>query len=213
MGKTKTGGSMKGGSMDRVRRVSRRFWAWLFGAWLWTLGLGAGYASEIYTFDPTHTNIVWFAEHFGFSSPSGKFLIKRGVLELDEDKPEQARVEVVVDTASVLTGLPKFDAHLKNADFLDVQSFPEAVFRSQRVERTGERTALVHGTLTLLGVDRPLTLDVVINKSGQHPFSKRKTVGFSAEGILKRSDWGMDWGVPGVGDYVEISIEAEASVR
>jgi polyisoprenoid-binding protein YceI len=93
-------------------------------------------ASESYVLDPTHTNVVWSANHFGFSNVSGKFAKVEGQLILDEVSPENSKVSVTISTASVITGIEKFDAHLKSDAFFDVEKFPNATFQSTKVEIT-----------------------------------------------------------------------------
>ncbi len=171
------------------------------------------HAADSYQFDPMHTNIVWHASHFGFSSPSGHFGIKEGKLVLDEKSPDKSEVNVTIDASSLVTGFDKFDDHLKGEDFLDTAKFPEAVFKSTKVELSGDsKTAKVSGDFTLHGVTKPVVLDVTLNKMGEHPMNQKKTVGFSATTTIKRSEFGIEKYTPGVSDDVTISIEAEASV-
>ncbi|MDY0029281.1 MAG: YceI family protein [Pseudobdellovibrionaceae bacterium] len=170
-------------------------------------------ATETYVLDPYHTNVVWHANHFGFSTPSGKFADVSGKIMLDEAAPQNTSVEVVVKTGSIVTGIEKFNEHLLSKDFFNVTEFPEAKFVSKSVEVTGENTAKINGELTMLGQTHPLILDATLNKIGEHPFSKKKTVGFSAAGTIKRSEYGMTYAVPGVSDEVPLSIEIEASVE
>lgn len=169
-------------------------------------------APETYVLDPKHTNITWHADHFGFSSPSGKFVESEGVLILDEENPQNSTVKVMIKPASVLTGLKDFDKHLRSEDFLDVENFPKATFVSDKVEVTGEDAAKVHGTLTLLGVAKPVVLDVRLNKIGEDRDGV-KTAGFSAATTIQRSDFGMDYALPGVSDEVRIDIETEANLE
>lgn len=169
-------------------------------------------APETYTLDPNHTNIVWHANHFGFSNPSGKFATVEGTLVLDEAHPDKSHVEATIAPDSVLTGIPKLDEHLKNLDFFNVENYPKATFKSTRVERTGKDTAKVHGELTLIGVTMPLTLEVKLNKIGEHPMTKKKTVGFSAKTVVKRSQYGMMMGIPSVSDEIPVEIETEANL-
>lgn len=168
-------------------------------------------APETYTIDPNHTNVIWFANHFGFSNPSGKFAAVSGTLTLDEANPANSKVSVSIATATLMTGIAKFDEHLKSADFFDVAQYPAANFVSNQVEITGSDTAKVHGTLTLRGVAKPVVLDVKLNKIGEFPMNHKKTAGFSASTILKRSDFGMSYGLPGVADDVKVIIESEAN--
>lgn len=177
----------------------------------------AAQAADSYQFDPTHTNIVWRASHFGFSSPSGRFGIKEGMLVLDEAAPEKSTVNVTIDAASLVTGIDKFDDHLKGEEFLDTSKFPDATFKSTKVELLegggkGPAQASVAGDLTLHGVTKPVVLTVTLNKQGDHPMNQKKTVGFSATTTIKRSEFGIDKYTPGVSDEVVISIEAEASI-
>ncbi len=169
-------------------------------------------AAERYVFDQSHTQITWQANHFGFSSPTGKFVTVTGSLMLDEEKPEASSVDVEIATKDISTGIEKFDTHLKGTDFFNVEQFPKATFKSDKVEITGNDTAKVHGTLTLLNVSKPVILDVKKNKIGVNTFTQRKTAGFSAKTTIKRSDFGMNFGLPGVADEVAITIETETNV-
>lgn len=169
-------------------------------------------AADTYTFDPAHTTVIWKAEHLGFSHPHGLFSNVEGTLTLDEATPANSKVDVTIKTDNIATGIAKFDDHLKSKDFFNVKEFPAATFKSTKVEKTGDNTAKVTGDLTLLGVTKPVTLDVTLNKKGEHPMSKKPTVGFTATGTIKRSEFGLSYGVPNVGDDVPIMIEAEASL-
>jgi polyisoprenoid-binding protein YceI len=168
------------------------------------------WAADRYELDVTHTNIVWQANHFGFSSPSGKFVKSEGVVVLDETKPEKSSVTVTIDTASLRTGIEKFDEHLKSKDFLEVEKYTTAKFVSTKVDVTGKNTANVTGDFTLHGITKPVVLEVTLNKIGESPASKKHTAGFSATTTIKRSDFGMEYALPGVSDLVNIDIEAEA---
>lgn len=122
----------------------------------------------------------------------------------------QSKVDVTIKTASIEMDDQKWNDHLKNADFFNVEQYPEMTFKSTNVEVTGENTANVTGDLTLLGVTKPVTLNVTHNKTGAHPMNGKSGIGFSATGTLKRSDFGMNYGLPAVGDDVELRIEVEA---
>ena len=167
---------------------------------------------QTYKVDPSHTSIVWSVNHFGFSSPSGKFGNVSGVLTLDEQKPENSSVTITVDTASVISGVPKLDDHMKSKDFFDVANFANATFVSNSVVLSGTDTAKVSGNLTLHGITKPIVLDVKLNKIGESPVTKKKTAGFTASTTLKRSDFGMAYGLPGLADEVALNIQSEAFV-
>ena len=104
----------------------------------------------------------------------------------------------------------KWDAHMKNADFFDVENHPNMTFKSTNIELTGDNTANVTGDLTILETTKLVTLTVTHNKTGKHPFSGKDSIGFSATGNIKRSDFGMNYGLPNVGDDVELRLEIEA---
>src|SRR4051812_48407510 len=90
-------------------------------------------APETYTLDPNHTNVYWHANHFGFSTPSGKFADVQGTLVLDEAAPANSKVNVTIAPGSIVTGIDKFNTHLKSADFFDAEKFPTATFVSDKV--------------------------------------------------------------------------------
>lgn len=167
-------------------------------------------AADIYHLDPDHTNINWSASHFGFSKPSGKFARSEGIIILDEANPTKSSLEVTIDTRSIITGIDGFDNHLKSEDFFNVVQFPTAKFVSSQIITSGKNRGKIKGDLTLLGVTKPITLEARLNKIGINPFTRKKTAGFSAAAIIKRSDFGMNFGIPGVSDKVKIEIEAEA---
>lgn len=171
----------------------------------------AAQAAETYSFDPMHTSIIWHANHFGFSNPSGKFTGISGSVTLDEQNPENSSVKVEIKMDDMFTGLPVFDEHIK-AKFLNPDKFATASFTSDKVELTGKDTAKVYGRLTLHGVTRPEVLDVTLNKLDTSPITQKKTAGFTASATIKRSDFGIDAYVPNVSDEVKLDIEAEAGL-
>ena len=170
-------------------------------------------APATYTLDPFHTNLYWKANHMGFSNPSGKFATVTGTVTLDESAPEKSSVNVTVNTGSVVTGIDLFNEHLKADKFFNSEKFPTATFVSKKVSITGKDTAKVDGDLTLLGVTKPVTLNVKLNKIGESPVTKLPTAGFTATGVVKRSEFGMNYAVPGVSDDVQLTIDAEANIQ
>jgi polyisoprenoid-binding protein YceI len=166
-------------------------------------------AVEHYVFDTAHTQILFFVNHLGFSMSQGEFHDYDGGFIFDRTNPEKSSINVTIKTASIDMDHEKWTSHMKNADFFDVENHPEMTFKSTAVDVTGENTADITGDLTLLGVTKPVTLAVTHNKSGIHPFNKKMVAGLSATANIKRSEWGMDYGLPGVGDDVEIRLEIE----
>ncbi len=177
------------------------------------VALPAFAAPEEFTLDPTHTSVTWQVSHIGFSTFYGKFNKVTGTLTLDEAKPEASKVSVKFDMSGIISGVEKLDEHLKTDAFFDVAKYPTATFESTKVEVTSPgKTARVTGNLTLHGVTKPVVLDVTLNKIGEYPMTKKKAVGFDATATIKRSDFGVSYGIPMVPDDVKIMIESEGSL-
>jgi len=168
-------------------------------------------AADTYKLDPAHTAVVFHVNHFGFSNPSGKFMNVAGTVVLDQKNPAASKVNVMIPIADVDTDVPKLDEHLKSKEFFDAATYPTATFVSTKVDVTGTDTAIVHGTLTLHGVSKPVDLNVRLNKVGEN-FMKQPTAGFSAAAIIKRSDFGITTYLPALGDEVRLDIESEANL-
>ncbi|MGH1374847.1 MAG: YceI family protein [Alphaproteobacteria bacterium] len=164
---------------------------------------------EEYEFDKVHTQVLFFVNHIGFSNSQGEFHDYDGHFVFDREHPENSSVEVTIQTASIDMDDKAWDDHMKNKDFFDVEKFPAMTFKSTMIKVTGEKTADIIGDLTILGVTKPATLNVTYNKSDIHPFSKKYVSGFSATAKVKRSEYGMNYGLPVIADDVEIRIEVE----
>jgi len=167
--------------------------------------------NKVYKFEKNHTSVLWTANHFGYSKVSGKFVDVDGSITFDEKAPKNSKVEATINMNSIVTGLPKFDEHLKSKDFFDVKTYPTAKFVSKKVEITKGNSAYVYGDLTLLGKTRELILSVTFNKSAPNPMNKKPTIGFSAIASINRSDFGMAYALPNIADNVYLNIEAEAN--
>lgn len=177
----------------------------------------------LYAIDKAHTSVNFKVSHMGMSHYTARFTKIDGKLNFDPANPEAMTVEATLDPASIQTNYvdPKtgdFDTELAGKNFLDAAQFPQITFKSTKVVKTGDRTAQVTGDLSFHGVTRPITLDVKFNGGmAAHAMDPAARIGFSAQGRLKRSDFGMGGGVPapgsnmGVGDLVEIIIETEMS--
>ena len=166
-----------------------------------------------YELDPAHTTVAFLVEHIGYAKTLGQFLRSSGGFTFDADTGALSAVRVVVETDSVDTHHEARDRHLRSGDFLASGEHPTMTFAAERAMRTGERTFVVTGELTLLGQTRPLTLEAALNKRAPYPIGDRAEVmGVSARGTLSRSEFGMTYGVADnlVGDEVEILIEIEA---
>jgi len=165
--------------------------------------------SGAYKFEPSHAKITWSVNHFGYSTYTGQFPRLEGTLKLDAKDIGKSVVDVTINTAAVGTLDEALDKHLKTADFLDVEKFPTATFKSTAVKQTGERTADITGDLTLHGVTKPVVVKATFNQAGPNPMSKIYTLGFDARAVIKRSDFGIKTYVPAIGDEVTLVIEAE----
>jgi polyisoprenoid-binding protein YceI len=166
-------------------------------------------AAQTYILDPMHTYVLWHINHFGFSQPSGKWMAN-GTLYFDDLKVENSKVEVTINVADIVTGIPELDKHLKSKLFFDVADFPIAKFVSDKVVSSDPANMKVHGTLTVHGISKEIELKTRLNKKGKSPISDKETVGFSGEVQLRRSDFGINTLLPGLSDEVNIEIEVEA---
>lgn len=169
--------------------------------------------SKEYVFDKGHSQILWEINHLGFSTTHGGFLEFDGSLSLDEAAIGNSKVSVTINTASLNSGHEGRDEHLLSKDFFNTAEFPTMEFVSTSIEKTGDETAVMTGNLTLLGVTKPMTLDVSLVGRGKHPFADKQVVGFSAHGTIKRSEWGLSAYVPAVSDEVSLTIETETSPK
>ncbi|MBS0570732.1 MAG: polyisoprenoid-binding protein [Proteobacteria bacterium] len=162
-----------------------------------------------FVIDPVHTQVYACASHVGFSEPCARFRVKSGTFTFDDDNWSTSKLDVAVDTASADLGDAKWNAIVRSWQFLDAGKFPELRFVSRAVEKTGARTGIVHGTLTLRGDSRALDLAVTFNRAGLDPYDFRYTAGFAATATLKRSDFGITKYLPDIGDEVQIRVEVE----
>jgi polyisoprenoid-binding protein YceI len=178
-----------------------------------TFGTIATASAQTFVFDKNHTEIRFSWNHLGLSRMSGRFLVYDGVLNLDKAAPEKCTLNVKIDTSGLWTHVDKFNEHLKSADFFDVAKFPDIVFKSTKVERTGDKTAKLTGDLTIKGKTKPVTFDVTLNFDGAHPMSKKPTVAFSAKATVKRTDFDLGKYAPAVSDDVLIEIETEMNAK
>ena len=169
-----------------------------------------------YRLDPEHSSIVFRVKHLGMAWFPMRFTRFTADLGFNAQRPERSTLNVSIDPTSIHTAVPpkpneNFDEKIAtNPDWLNGKTFPKIEFVSTRIERTGPATANIFGNLTIRGVTRPFVLETVFNGSMRaHPFSRRPLLGFSGQGSLKRSDFGMTTLIPMVGDEIRIAVEAE----
>jgi len=165
--------------------------------------------ADSYTIDPSHTFPNFTINHLGFSTLHGRFDKTSGTLTMDKAKGTGS-VDITIDVASVSTGFKKRDDHLRSPDFFNAVEFPTITFKSTKVTFNGDGATVV-GDLTMKGVTKSVSLAVDSINCGMHPFSKKPVCGFNATTTLKRSDFGIKYALPAVGDEVALSIEVEAA--
>lgn len=169
----------------------------------------SAFAAETYQIEKTHADLLFSIDHAGFTQKHGCFRQFDGTLQYDAAKPQNSKVEVTAKTASVDTMLEARDKELRGEMFLDSAKYPEMRFVSTQVVAGANQELRIDGDLTLHGVTKPITLKAKLNKAAPNPFDKRPTLGFTATGALKRSDFGMTNYLPVVGDVVQIKLEVE----
>ena len=167
-----------------------------------------------YQADPNHTLVTWTLDHMGFSPYTGIFGSITGTLTLDPRNPGAAKVDVMIPASKVVTASAGLTAHLTRAgkdggkpDFFGPSA--DAHFVSTAVRASGQ-SARITGNLTLNGVTRPVTLDASFYGAGKAPqmMGGKEEVGFHATGTIRRSEFGLGFGVPVVGDAVRLDIAA-----
>jgi polyisoprenoid-binding protein YceI len=167
--------------------------------------------------DTGHSGVSFTVRHLVVSKVRGRFATWAGKIVFDEAAPERSSVEVRIEAASIDTGVAERDAHLKAADFLDVEKFPAITFRSTRIARR-EDGFDVAGDFTIHGVTREVVLPVVYGGRAKDPWGNQRT-GFGAQLTIDRKDFGLKWnqlletGGLLIGDQVEIDLEVEAVLK
>ncbi|MFF9395063.1 YceI family protein [Streptomyces griseoluteus] len=155
-------------------------------------GTGLATLTGDYTIDPAHTTIGFTARHAMVTNVKGGFTEFTGSLHLDGENPAKstATLDVVMD--SIDTGNTDRDTHLKSADFFKTDEFPTMTFRSTGAESLGGDDYRITGYLSILGVTRPITIDLEFNGAATDPFGNQR-VGFEGKAELLRSEWGLTW--------------------
>jgi polyisoprenoid-binding protein YceI len=167
--------------------------------------------SADYTIDPSHTHVLFMVDHLGFSKMIGVFKAVSGSFSFDPANVAASKVKVEIKTASLDTQFGPRDNDLKGADWFNVTEFPDMSFVGTSYAKTGDKSGTVTGNLTMLGVTKPVTLNVTFNKAGVRPSDKKDAAGFSATATLKRTDFGLKTFVPYIGDEVSLLIESEGT--
>lgn len=156
----------------------------------------------IYQLDPAHSDLVITARHLMVTKVRGTFADISGTIEV-ADNPRDSMVEVVAQAATVTTGTQDRDNHLRSPDFLDVENYPTITFKSTDIVPDGDKWKLT-GDLTIRGVTKPVTFDLVYAGTATDPYGNRKAA-FTATGEIERGDWGLTWNTPLEGGGVLVS--------
>ena len=172
-----------------------------------------GYLAGTWQIDPVHSDVSFSVRHMMVSKVRGRFSGVRGTIRLADD-PLQSTVEADIDLRTLDTGNADRDAHLRSADFFEVEQHPMMTFRSTSVEPAGNEF-VVHGELTLRGITKPVNLDLEVNGFTRDPYGGMRT-GFTASTTLNRKDFGISINLPMegggvvVGDKINVTLEIEA---
>ena len=168
-----------------------------------------------YQIDPAHTHAQFKVRHLMVSNVKGDFDKVTGTVEYDETNPGASKINIVVDVASISTREPQRDAHLKSADFFDVEKFPTITFVSTGVVKSGEDSFEVVGDLTIHGVTQTIDLNVEdVTPEVKDPYGLFRR-GASAKATIMRSDFGLKYnsvleaGGVAIGDQAHITIDTE----
>ncbi|MFF0159705.1 YceI family protein [Streptomyces sp. NPDC005263] len=145
-----------------------------------------------YTIDPAHSSIGFVARHAMVTNVKGKFLDFSGSLHLDGVDPSASTASIDVTMDSIDTGSADRDGHLKSSDFFKTDEFPTMTFRSTSAEALGGDDYRITGDLEILGVTRPLSIDLEFNGAAKDPFGNER-VGFEGKAEILRSEWGLTW--------------------
>lgn len=170
-----------------------------------------------WTIDPAHSSVAAVAQHLGISSVRGRFLEFSGRVEIAADPGdlEKSRVDAVIRAASIDTGNALRDGHLKSADFLDVETYPEITYRSTGLEPAGTDRWTVHGELGMHGVVRPVDLDLAYLGTGADPWGGTRAA-FRATAELRREDFAMNYnqvlqaGISAIGTTLRVELDIQA---
>lgn len=166
-----------------------------------------------YVLDKTHASVTFKVMHMGLSNYTARFTGLDATIMLDSAVPTNSTVTATIDAKSVRTDFPfpekeDFDAIIASK-FLGADANPTMMFKSTKLEATGENTARLTGDFTMNGITKPVTLDLTLNAATVHPMFKKPVLGLSATGVIKRSEFGSTFLQGGIGDDVTVEIEAE----
>jgi polyisoprenoid-binding protein YceI len=163
----------------------------------------------VYELEDTHAYLSFSYSHMGLSYPQLQFTDFDAELRLDGNDMSKSEVSITIDAASIDTSVAALDDELRGEKFFDVANNPQITFLSTGYEETSDSSGRLTGDLTVLGISKPVTLDVTINSASMNPMNRREMIGFSASGTVNRSEFGLDANVPMVGDELSLVVQVE----
>jgi polyisoprenoid-binding protein YceI len=169
----------------------------------------SAFAAETYNIDPNHTYPSFEADHLGISVWRGKFTKTSGTVTVDR-AAKTGTLDIVIDANSIDFGHEKMNSHARAPEMFNVEKFPQVTYKSKALKFDGDKLVSVDGDLTLLGVTKPVTLNVKSFKCIQHPMLKREVCGADVAAEFKRSDFGLNYGLPRFSPDVKLAIQVEA---
>lgn len=167
------------------------------------------FAADTYTIDAAHSQAMFEIRHLGFSTQRGHFTQSEGKVTLDPAAKTGA-VDYTIQVKSLDMGLERWNKHMLAEDFFQVEKYPTIRFKSTRLIFEGDKVKAAEGDFTLRGVTKPITLKVSNFTCGVHPMIKKTVCGADISAMIKRSDFGMSYGLPGIGDEVTLVVPVEA---
>ena len=173
------------------------------------ISVATGISPGRYELDEKHAYLSFSYSHMGLSNPRLHFSAFDAELELDGNNMAQSNVRIAVNVASIESGVAELDEELRGADFFDVANHPEITFVSNGYEETSENEGRLSGDLTVLGITKPVTLDVTINSAAMNRMVRKEMIGFTASGAINRSDFGLSAYDKFVGDELNLDIRVE----
>ena len=163
-----------------------------------------------YTVDPTHTSVTAESRHFGTSTVRSRFSPKSGEITIDP-AAKTGKATITIDVGSVMTGVPKLDAHLKTDQFFDAANYPDANLVATRFDFDGDKVVQITGELTMHGKTNPITLKSTNYNCYMSPGFKKQVCGGDFETTIKRQDWDIKYLIPFVSDETKLVVQIEAT--
>jgi polyisoprenoid-binding protein YceI len=176
---------------------------------LWGISAAMPASAQTYQIDPVHSSLLFRVKHMDTAYVYGMFTSMKGTVVVDEANPARSSINIEVDANSVYTHNEQRDNHLRGPDFFNTRQFPTITFKSTQVRRINANTVQVRGDLTIRGVTRPITASVTLTGKGKNPQGK-DIIGFETTFTIRRSEFGIRYGLPGLGDEVQVTLSIEA---